>query len=170
MKRIKWHIDCVPDHPGLKLRLHVSHPDYVPFENVRLQEVNGITTPALRQETATLKLQPGIIVHGRVVDPAGRPISDDRSARRSASYRNAAATSFLLDRRRQVSRAGLCQLKALTCPTVMAPGWAPQLRTVNLLPGLPAQDFRMQPGKPASLQFVDSSGTPLSNVYVSILS
>ena len=162
----KWHIDCVPDHPGLKLRLHVSHPDYVPFENARLQEANGITTPALRQQTATLKLQPGIIVHGRVVDPAGRPIKDAIVVHGDRPYFSTLPSKFPTD------ADGKYRLPALppglTRLTIMAPGWAPQMRTVNLLPGLQAQDFHMQPGKPASLQFVDGSGTPVPDVYVSI--
>src|SRR5262249_22045699 len=56
-----------------------------------------------------------------------------------------------------------------TTLTVLAPGWAPQLRKVNLQAGLPPQDFRMEPGKPIRLRIVDAAGKPVPNAFVSLL-
>ncbi|MHB1425606.1 MAG: hypothetical protein ACYC3I_20755 [Gemmataceae bacterium] len=52
--------------------------------------------------------------------------------------------------------------------TVLAHGWAPQLREVNLRPGLPPQDFRMAAGKLIRLRIVDAAGKPVPKAYISI--
>src|SRR5262249_32058159 len=60
-----------------RLSLLVSHPDYV--SDSRWQEAQkaaGLTMAMLRKGTATLALKRGIIVRGRVTDPAGKPIKD----------------------------------------------------------------------------------------------
>ena len=54
-----------------------------------------------------------------------------------------------------------------TTLTVIASGWAPQLRRVKLQEGLPPQDFRMEPGKPIQLRIVDGAGKPIPNACVS---
>ena len=55
-----------------------------------------------------------------------------------------------------------------TTLTVVAHGWAPQLRKVNLRAGLPPQDFRLEPGKTIRLRIVDVAGKPIPKAYVSI--
>src|SRR5262249_25526465 len=52
--------------------------------------------------------------------------------------------------------------------TVIAAGWAPQLRKVTLRDGLPPQDFRLGPGKPIRLRVVDDFGKPVAGASVSI--
>jgi thiol-disulfide isomerase/thioredoxin len=50
--------------------------------------------------------------------------------------------------------------------TVVAPGFAPQLRKVDLKSGLPDQDFRMAAGKPVRLRIVDGAGKPVPAAVV----
>src|SRR5262249_29701181 len=51
----------------------------------------------------------------------------------------------------------------------MAPGFAPQMRKLDLKPDLPEQDFRMAAGKPVRLRFTDADGKPVPKVYVTLL-
>jgi hypothetical protein len=163
----RWRIDNVPDHPQVKLGLLVSHPDYVSDETWQeLQEAAGVTTAMLRQETATLTLKRGVIVRGRVTDPGGKPIKDAIVVHGDDSYSTSTPCKFPTDADGRYRLPPLSPRE--TTLTVIAPGWAPQLRKVKLRAELPPQDFRMEPGKPIRLRIVDSAGKPLPRAYVSI--
>ena len=164
----RWRIGNVPDQPNQELRLLVSHPDFASDEAWgQAQRAAGITTAMLRQETATLHLKAGAIVRGRVTAPDGRPIKDAIVVVGDDPYFANMPKKFPTD------ADGRFRLPALplqeTTITVIAPGWAPQLRRVNLQAGLTSQDFRMQAGKPIRLRIVDGTGKPVPRTYVSII-
>ncbi|MGA2254934.1 MAG: carboxypeptidase regulatory-like domain-containing protein, partial [Thermoguttaceae bacterium] len=121
----------------------------------------------LRNETATLTLKRGIIVRGQVTDPAGKPIKDAIVVHGDHPYSTWMPSKFPTD------ADGRFRLPALsprqTTLTVIAAGFAPQFRRVDLQAGLPPQNFRMEPGKPIRLRFVDAAGKPVPNVDVSIV-
>ncbi|SIO41187.1 Signal transducer regulating beta-lactamase production, contains metallopeptidase domain [Singulisphaera sp. GP187] len=157
----RWRIDNVPDHPQLELRLLVSHPDYAPYGYWQegQKKAAGVTTAMLRQGTATLTLKSGVIVRGQVTDPAGKPIQNAFIA-----YDNDSGASVTTD------AEGRFRLPAQAVGertlTVIAPGWAPQMRPVNLETELPPQSFRMEPGKPIRLSIVDSAGKAIPDASV----
>jgi RNA polymerase sigma factor (sigma-70 family) len=163
-----WHIDNVPDHPQVELNLLVSHPDYASDENWgRIQKAADVTTAMMRQGTANLTLKRGVIVHGQVTDPTGKPIKDAIVVHGNDPYFATMPSKFPTD------ADGNFRLPALapgeTTLTVIAPGWAPQLRKVQLEPGLPPQDFRMGPGKAIRLRIVDAAGKPFPKAYVNLI-
>jgi RNA polymerase sigma factor (sigma-70 family) len=164
----RWRIDNFPDHPHARLSLTVSHPDYVSDRDGHdAQKAAGVTTAMLRKGTATLTLRRGIIVRGRVTDPAGKPIKDALVVQGDDPYDAWLPSKFATD------GDGRFRLPALapgqTTLTVIAPDWAPQLRRIQLEASLPPQDFRMAPGKPIRLRIVDAAGKPVRRAYVSIL-
>jgi RNA polymerase sigma factor (sigma-70 family) len=165
----RWRIDNVPDHPRVGLALIVSHPDYLSDNYGRsdVQKAAGITTEMLRKETATLRLKHGVIVRGQVTDPAGKPIKDAVVIYGDDPYSSWLPCKFPTD------ADGRYRLPALppeqTTLTVIAPGWAPQLRRVLLRDGSPPQDFRMAAGKPIRLRIVDAAGHPIPNAFVHTL-
>ncbi len=160
----RWHIDNVPDTPGVELWLLVSHPDFVSEPNGTAAKALGFTTAMLRAGTAKLALKRGVIVRGRVTDPAGKPVKNAIVIHGDDPYGDRMPSSFVTD------DDGRYRLPALPpgtrSLTVIAPGWAPQMRKVNLKDGLPAQDFRLAAGKPVKLRFVDSAGKPVPNARV----
>jgi RNA polymerase sigma factor (sigma-70 family) len=165
----RWRIENVPDHPRVELRLVISHPDYVSDTGRdETQKASGVTTEMLRKGTATLTLKRGVIVRGQVTDSTGKPIKDAVVVQGDDPYDSWLPCKFPTD------AEGRYRLPALppgeTRLTVIAPGWAPQMRKVNLQAGLPPQDFRMAAGKPIRLRIVDTAGKPVPNAYVSILS
>jgi RNA polymerase sigma factor (sigma-70 family) len=161
----RWRIDNVPNHPRAELSLQVSHPDYVSDEVWREgQKAAGVTTAMLRQGTATLTLKGGVIVRGRVTDPSGRPIKEAIVVYRDDPYLTPSELATDADGRFRLPALAPGQ----TTLTVVAPGWAPQLRKVNLRAGLPPQDFEMQPGKPIRLRVVDGAGKPVPRAAVNI--
>ncbi len=52
--------------------------------------------------------------------------------------------------------------------TVVAQGWMPALKKVEITPGMKPVDFRLEPGKELRLRVVDRSGKPIPAVNVSI--
>jgi thiol-disulfide isomerase/thioredoxin len=130
------------------------------------QKAAGITTAMLRKGTATITLKRGVIVRGRVTDPAGKPIKDALVIYGDDSYSSWLPCKFPTD------ADGRYRLPALppgeTTLTVIAHDWMPQLCRIKLQAGLPPQDFRMAPGKPIRLRIVDAAGKPLPKAYVGI--
>lgn len=163
----RWSIDNVPDNEEAELDLLVSHPDFISDESWARIQNDGITTRMLRQKTAVFTMKRGVIVRGRVTDPDGKPIKDAIVVHGDDPYETRMTSKFVTD------AAGRFVLPALRpgeqSLTVIAAGFAPQLRRIELRQGLPPQDFHMAPGKTIELRFVDAAGKPLSDVYVGIL-
>lgn len=163
----RWQIDNVPDHPEAELGLLVSHPDYLSDDNWQgLQRAAGITTDMLRKRTATLTLKQGVTVIGWVTDPDGKPIKDAIVVLGDRPLFGPTRREFLTDAEGHFRLPA--QAPHETSLTIIARGWAPQLRRINLQAGLPSQDFRLEPGKPIRLQVVDTEGKPVPGAQVSI--
>jgi uncharacterized GH25 family protein/thiol-disulfide isomerase/thioredoxin len=163
----RWRIDNVPDHPGLGLSLMVSHPDYISDEYwEETQKASDVTTAMLRQEMAKLAVRRGVVVEGRVTDPDGHPVKEGLIIHGDDPYFANARCDF------PIGTDGRFRLPALppreTTLTVIVPGWAPQMRRVKLRPGLPPQDFRLEPGKPLRLRIVDTEGKPMPRASVQV--
>lgn len=163
----RWQIDNVPNDPRADLGVIAAHRDFVGeqvFQSAR--DASGITTAMLRQGTATLILKRGVIVVGRVTDVSGKPIKGAFVFHGEAP----AMPSPMEDTWTDV--AGRFQLPAVepgqATITVVAPGWAPQLRRMNLQADPPSQDYRLQRGKPVRLRIVDAAGTPIPHARIRV--
>jgi protocatechuate 3,4-dioxygenase beta subunit/thiol-disulfide isomerase/thioredoxin len=162
-----WGIDNVPNHLETKLELTAYHPDYISDDIWgQSQRAAGITTALLRAGTATLTLKRGLVVRGRVTDSAGKPVRNVLVVQGDNPRYTSTPSEFPAD------SEGRYRLPALPAQpvtlTVIAPGWAPQLRRVTLKPGLPPQDFRLEKGKPIRLRVSDGAGKPISGAWVGV--
>jgi RNA polymerase sigma factor (sigma-70 family) len=158
----RWQITGVPAPSSVELSLIVTHPDFRSDEIwQQSQKASGVTTAMLRQGTAVVTLKRGVVVTGRVTDPDGKPIKDAIVIHGDDPYSSHEPCKFPTD------ADGRFRLPALpprqTTLTVVAPGYAPQLRKLNLQSQATAQDFRMGRGKPARLRVVDAAGQPVPN-------
>jgi RNA polymerase sigma factor (sigma-70 family) len=157
----RWHTDDIPDDPRVEVSLQVTHPDYVPNEHWRNALLAaGITTAKLREQTAMLTLKRGVILTGRVTDPAGKPVKGALVIPGDASVLRETMTDA--DGRFRLP----AQSPEVTTLAVIAAGWAPQQRRVNLQGGLPPQEFRLEPGRSIRLRIVDTSGRPIPDPFV----
>jgi beta-lactamase regulating signal transducer with metallopeptidase domain/uncharacterized GH25 family protein/thiol-disulfide isomerase/thioredoxin len=165
----RWQIDNAPDNAQAQLRLLITHPNYSSDESWGTnQKDSGVTTEMLRQGVATITLKDGNIVQGRVTDPTSHPIKDAIVVLGDDPYFSSVPAKFPTDADGRFRLPA--QPSKLTWLTVIAPGFAPQLRSIEMKTGLPPQDFQMQPGKLAELRFVDASGKPVPNVLANLLS
>jgi thiol-disulfide isomerase/thioredoxin len=113
-------------------------------------------------------LKDGNIVQGRVTDPTSHPIKDAIVVLGDDPYFSNVPATFPTDADGQFRLPA--QPSKLTSLTVIAPGFAPQLRSIEMKKGLPPQNFQMGPGKLAEIRFVDTSGKPVPNVLANLLS
>jgi len=162
----RWEINNVPDHPEVELSVLVSHPDYVGDTAWRDASQGGPLMSQYRDGSATLTLKSGVIVTGRVTDPDGKPVKDAVVIHGDDPYAVDARMDFLTD------ADGRFRLPALaphsTTLTLIAPGWAPQERSLDVRLGLAPQNIRLAPGKPIRLRVVDEAGNPVPEAYVSV--
>ncbi|WP_406697917.1 M56 family metallopeptidase [Singulisphaera sp. Ch08] len=164
----RWHIDNVPDRAHLSLTLFVSHDDYVTDDfSGDAQRAAGITGATLRQGTATLTLKRGVIVSGRVTAPNGKPIQNAIIVQGDVPNIAGKPTEFLTDAAGRYRLPAVAPREAIL--TVVAPGWAPQMRRVNLQHEPPQQDFRMEPGKAIRLRIIDSAGESIPKANVRLI-
>jgi beta-lactamase regulating signal transducer with metallopeptidase domain/protocatechuate 3,4-dioxygenase beta subunit/thiol-disulfide isomerase/thioredoxin len=164
----KWQIDNVPTNPKATLSLLVTHPDYRSDDTWGAsQKASGVTSKMLRQGVATVTLKDGNIVKGRVTDPANQPIKGAVVVLGDDPYFSNVPMKFSTNADGQFRLPA--QPSGMTSLTVIAPGFAPQLRRIEMTKDLPPQDFQMAPGKLAELRFVDASGKPIPNVSANLV-
>ncbi len=162
-----WSLDNVPAGSDEGLRIKVSHPGYINDKNWgTLQKAQGVIEAQLRQQTAKIVMSRGIVVSGAITDPKGMPIPNAVVVWGEDPYRDEGSQEVHTDAR------GIYQFPPLPAGpltvTVIAPGWSPEMREIVVAPALSPQDFKLQPGKPIRIQFVDAEGKPVPNVGVSL--
>ena len=117
----------------------------------------GVTMQALRARTATITMQGGLSVTGTVTDPEGQPVAGAVVVRGEHPYWEWGSQEVRTDAR-GVYRLPPLPRGPLTI-TVVAPGWMPVQKKVDLQPGLKPVDFRLEPGKELRIRFIDRLGT-----------
>jgi len=164
----RWRIGNVPADAAIPLKVRLNHEDHISDDLWgHTQTASGVTSDRLRNETATLVMKRGVVVRGRVTDPSGAPVKDAIVCFSRDPYAAGRPTEFLTD------ADGRYRLPALppreTPLTVIAPGWAPQWRKVNLQADAAVQDFNLEPGQTMRLRITDSEGRPARGASVRLL-
>ena len=154
----RWTLDNVPPGLNLDLKLRLTHPDYISdTEWGLLQGQQGVGLKALRTRKATITMRGGLVATGTVTDPAGKPIPGAVVVRGDHPLHGVGQPGGP-DR-----RAGPVHVPAAASGplnvTVIAPGWMPAIRKVEIKPGMGPFDFRLEPGKELKLRFVDPPGS-----------
>ena len=165
----RWQIDNVPDNAQTELRLRVFHPDYISDKSWgQLQNEADVTTAMLLDETATLNLRRGIVVSGRVTDPARKPIKNAVVAWGDDPYFEKSGCLHEV----RTDAQGIYKMPALPpgpmSVTVMAEGFAPDLKKITIKQEHLKVDFKLEAGKVMCLKFVDNAGKPIPGVHVQI--
>jgi beta-lactamase regulating signal transducer with metallopeptidase domain/thiol-disulfide isomerase/thioredoxin len=166
-----WEINNAPAPPeqgkDYEFRLQVTHLEFAGDTNWGgLQRQQGITTAALRSGDATLILNPGLTFSGQVTGPDGEPVTKGLVVWNDDPY------LAVGDNETPIDEEGRYKTKPLAPGmypiTVLAPGFAPWQRSVELRHDLGDLDIQLESGHRLQIQFVDQQGDPIPNAYVGI--
>lgn len=149
------------------MSLKIAHPGYISDpEWGTLQKEPGVEMPALRARTATITMNGGLSVMGTATDPEGRPVAGAVVVRGEDPYFERGSQEVRTDAN------GVYHLPPLPrgplTITVIAPGWMPMQKKIDLQPGSMPVDFPLEPGKELRIRFVDRLGQRIPGVGVMI--
>ena len=165
----RWQITNAPPHDdrNFTFRIQTAHENFAGDQMWgELQEQQGITTAQLRDGTATLVLDQGIAISGTVTDSDSKPVTKGLVIWNARPYWANGVNETQID---ESGNYETLHLKPGQYPvTVVAPGFAPEQRLVDVSQTMKSVDFQLQPGNPIKLRIVDSTGAPVPNAYVSI--
>jgi hypothetical protein len=165
----EWEILDAPSlarNPRLQFDLLLNHPDFAGDREWGVYQArHGITTQQLRAGTATIVMERGGVLRGRIVGANGEPVTKGLVVWHADPY---FATGI---NETPIQKDGTFQLPHLHAGkypiTVLAPGFAPEQREIDISEGAPSIDFQLQPGNPIRIEIVDSSGNAIPNAIVS---
>lgn len=166
----RWEITNAPgpkEGADYSFRLQVTHPDFAgDMRWGELQEQQGITTEQLRAGTARLTMDRGVAITGLITGPDGEPVTKGLVIWHDGPFNAPGVNETQID---EQGRYETLKLKPGEYPvTVVAPGYAPDQRKVQVSQSLPDVDFQLKPGHPIRLEFVDQSGNPVPEVQIRI--
>jgi thiol-disulfide isomerase/thioredoxin len=164
----RWMIDTAPPGNDFEVRVIATHPDYI---SLRTYSDSSFEKPLpveeLRAQTATTVMKRGVRVIGTITTPDGKPVAGALAIWGDQPYWE--------HRPQQEVRAdehGVFRFPPLPPGpmriTVVAKGWMPEMRNIEISKGTPAVGFRLKPGKILRIRFVDPSGAPVSRLLMQI--
>ena len=162
-----WSLDNVPEGEDVHVRFKLTHPQYISDTRWgELQEEQAVSMKSLRDRSATIIMHQGIVLTGTVTGADGQPVSDAVVVWGDDPYSQEGSQEV------RTNAEGVYQLAPLkpgpTNLTVIASGWSPESRTVDIDAANPSADFQLKKGKTLRIRFVDSSGNAVPNVGVGI--
>lgn len=153
----KWNLTRVASDVLTRCRVQATHPDHQPSESIDLGIAPGVQL-ALKQQTQVLRLAPGRILRGTVVDPIGQGIAEAR-----------VAVAYPTRRDTLTSADGEFELPG--CPAenhwinVTAAGFAPARFPVRpALTDKPIQ-LALERAGTVRLRVLNAAGQPVSNAW-----
>jgi protocatechuate 3,4-dioxygenase beta subunit len=168
----RWTLDNVPKGEKVELLLSVIHPDYISdLTWGGLQRMQNVTLQSLRQQKAAIILTRGISITGTVTDPKGKPVPGAIVVWGDDPY---SQTGSHQEHRQQVRTDAKGAYRLPPLPpieltiTVIAEGWSPDLKKIELSPDDHKADFQLKPGKTLRLRFIDETGKPIPDAYVQV--
>ncbi|MCA9021568.1 MAG: carboxypeptidase regulatory-like domain-containing protein, partial [Planctomycetaceae bacterium] len=166
----KWSINIAPaKRPGkdVQFELTFTHQDYVcDIEPGQLQFQQNLTTAMLRDGTAKIVLRRGKSIKGTVRNTAGDPITKGIIVWNDSPYFSRTVNETKIDESGHFETIALPPGEHPV--TVVAPGYMPVRRMVNIEPSMKDLSFNLQPGKRLTLKIVDPDGKPIPKASVSL--
>jgi beta-lactamase regulating signal transducer with metallopeptidase domain/uncharacterized GH25 family protein/thiol-disulfide isomerase/thioredoxin len=165
----RWEIANAPAPKAgsdFEFELQVTHPDFASdTREGGLQEQQGITTADLRTGNATLTLDRGLVISGKVVGPEGQRITNGWVVWKDEPYFfRIGPCETRID---EEGRFRIPPLPAGEYPiTVIAPGYAAERRVVTAEAGIEELRFKLELGNRIVIRFVDADGAPVPRAGV----
>ncbi len=164
----RWELGNVPADVDTVVRLKISHPHFIDDRKWgELQAAQAVTMPLLRDRTAVIRMQRGITLKGRVTDPDGKGVAGAVVVWGDDPYMQNGSQEVRTD------DDGHYELPPLrpgpNALTVIAEGWAPQRRTVEIVNRIEPIDFQLSKGERLEIIFADDEGNSIPGVSVGLV-
>lgn len=162
-----WQLDNVPA-TAIGVNVRLIHPDYVSEVRIdRKQKPREVSFKELQAGTAIITMQDGAKLTGTITDPDGKPVPKAVVVFHDEPYENP-KQEVLTDEN------GRYTLPTLPVGefnlTIMAKGWMPVLRPMNLVAGPRTENVQLEPAKQLRFKLVDPDGKPVPAAYVRVQS
>jgi protocatechuate 3,4-dioxygenase beta subunit len=167
----RWTLDNVPKGNDIDVAIRVNHPDYVSdLTWGGFQRMQNVTLASLREQKGTIVLYKGISLTGKVTNPDGKPVAKAVVVWGDDPYMQASSAGHPM--KVLTDEHGVYKLPPLPpltlTVTVMAEGFAPELKKIKITRNNPKADFQLKPGKKLRIKFIDDNSKPIPDVYVLI--
>ncbi len=162
----RWQLNNLPPANDLDVKVMVSHADYI-NDNAwgQSQKQQGVTTRQMLDGTAVLVVNKGVSVTGTITTPDGEIVDTGLVVWGDRPYWEKGTQEVrIMDGTYELPPLPAGQKRV----TVMAPGWAPQTRLIDIHPMMEAVDFELEPGQRLSILVVDQDDNPIPGAWVGI--
>jgi protocatechuate 3,4-dioxygenase beta subunit len=155
-----WRLDDVPK--GLtRVSIRLDHPDYI--SDSRYGETPSPPLDQLKDMTRVMVMKKGIAVEGTVTDPDGAPVAGATIAQGGDRFGSDYPKTTTDDNGRY--RFAHCKAGSMVL-TVVASGWAPDLRHISVAKALGPVDFQLKKGRMLRVRVVDKDGKGIAGVWL----
>ena len=156
----QWRLNGVPkDLASVSFRL--DHPDYI--SDSRYGQTSSPPVAKLMDMTGVMVMKKGLAVEGTITDPDGAAVAGATVAQGGDRF-GSEYPKTTTDENGQY-RFAHCKSGPMVL-TVVARGWAPDLRQVNVHAELGPVDFQLRKGRTLRVRVVDKDGNRLPGVWV----
>ena len=156
----RWRLDDLPK--GLaRVSIRLDHPDYI--SDSRYGETPSPPVAALVDTTGVMVMKKGLTVEGTITDPGGAPVAGAKVAQGGDRFGSDYPKTTTDETGRY--RFAHCKSGPMVL-TVVARGWAPDLRQFNVNAELGPVDFQLRKGRTLRVRVMDKDGKKLPGVVV----
>ena len=163
----RWKVDTAP--PGdLVVRVLAVHPDFICMHSYYdMNQVDPLPIEELCAQTAKQVLKRGIRVTGTVTDPSGKPVAGALAIWGNQPYWEHRPHQEVFTDEQGVYRFPPLSAGPMRV-TIVAKGWMPDMRQIEIVPKIAPVDFQVKPGKTLRIRVVDNEGTPVPKTWFGI--
>ena len=163
-----WVLENIPPGDDVEVSLMINHPDYASDEQSgELQKQQSIRMKELADLSAKIVMKKGARIFGKITQADSKqPVTDAVVVWGDNPYLQRGSQETRVNKKGEYQFPTMKATKKRV--TVLAPGFQPESRVVEVRADMGATDFQLKPGKKLQIQFSDPDGTPIPNVYVTV--
>lgn len=164
----RWKLDTYPPDDNSEVRVVAKHPDYVNMRSYfNLSDEKPVPIKDLREQTVVTVLKHGVRVTGKITSPDGKPVFGALAIWGDDPYFEAFPKQEVRTDKQGVYRLPPLPLGPMRL-TIVAKGWMPEMRMLQITRANPPVDFRLKPGKTLRVRVVDERGNPVSHAWFGV--
>jgi len=162
-----WSLHNVPPGSDWEISLRLQHAEHVSDQDWRsLRKGSLYTLAQLRDQTAETVMESGVRVTGTITGPDGQPVPKALVIWGDKPYHNTNQQEVWADAKGHYKLPPL--VAGPTMLTVVAEGFAPELKLVELATRDQVENVSLRAGKTVTFRFLDAAGNPIPQVRVNI--